>query len=538
MSQQVKDKRNQQSLKSSLDIESRNTLQKKIKKTSPPVESLSAETSSSQVGTNKFVLVYHRSPYAEILDDQGERQWVDHKSPNGIIPTLRNLFLEERSGTWISWRENLTGKPAEDERLTVPSPSPFTLRRLPLTKDQISSFYHVTSKESFWPILHSFPGLFSIDNSDWAIFEEVNRSFARAACEEAAPGAIIWIHDYNLWLTPGLIRERRPDVKIAFFHHTPFPSNDVFSILPWRDDILDSLLCCDLVGFHIPRYANNFARNALNLRGVEGGEAVPVADKFRRLGSALAEPTVVPWLEHNGRRVHIQASPVGTSPELIRELMDSVEVRQMASQIAQQHAGRKLILSASRVDYTKGNEEMLLAYERLLEQQPRWHGEVELFLACVAAASGMRIYEDIQRSVEEIVGRINGRFGRIDWTPVRLSTRRTPYDEMVAWFSQADVCWITPLRDGLNLVAKEYVAARGGKTGVLVLSEFTGTSVELEDALLTNPYSHRSMDQAISAALNMPEQEQRRRMNSMAQVVEEFTVQHWAAQQLGTLRSL
>ena len=271
---------------------------------------------------------------------------------------------------------------------------------------------------------------------------------------------------------------------------------------------------------------------------VEGGEAVPVADKFRRLGSALAEPTVVPWLEHNGRRVHIQASPVGTSPELIRKLMDSVEVRQMASQIAQQHAGRKLILSASRVDYTKGNEEMLLAYERLLEQQPRWHGEVELFLACVAAASGMRIYEDIQRSVEEIVGRINGRFGRIDWTPVRLSTRRTPYDEMVAWFSQADVCWITPLRDGLNLVAKEYVAARGGKTGVLVLSEFTGTSVELEDALLTNPYSHRSMDRAISTALNMPEQEQRRRMNSMAQVVEEFTVQHWAAQQLGTLRSL
>ncbi len=484
------------------------------------------------------MLVYHRSPYEETIDADGNRQWVDQKSPNGIIPTLRNLFLEERSGTWISWREDAEGSASGDERINLSSPSPFSLRRLPLTPKQIASFYHVTSKESFWPILHSFPGLFSVDNSDWKIFEEVNQSFARAACEEAATGATIWVHDYNLWLAPALIRASRPDVRIAFFHHTPFPSNDVFSILPWRDEILDSLLSCDLVGFHIPRYANNFARSAMNLRGVAGAEPVPVAAKFRRYGSALSEPTVVPWLQDGERRVHIQASPVGTSPEVIRQLSRSPDVQRMAAQIKEQHADCKLILSASRVDYTKGNEEMLLAYERLLEQKPQWHEKVELFLACVAAASGMRIYEDIQRSVEEIVGRINGRFGRLDWTPVRLSTRRTPYDELVAWFSQADICWITPLRDGLNLVAKEYVAARQGQGGVLVLSEFTGASVELEDAVLTNPYSLRSMDLAISKALEMPEEEQRQRMESMTQAVEEFTVRHWAEQQLGTLRAI
>nr|WP_221629690.1 MULTISPECIES: glucosylglycerol-phosphate synthase [unclassified Synechococcus] len=498
----------------------------------------SPDAAPFKIGESKFVLVYHRSPYEEKIDADGNRQWVDQKSPNGVIPTLRNLFQEERSGTWISWREDASAFHTPDERLSLTSPSPFTLRRLPLTPEQISSFYHVTSKESFWPILHSFPGLFSVDNSDWATFEEVNRSFARAACEEAAHGATIWIHDYNLWLTPALIRKHRKDVRIAFFHHTPFPSSDVFSILPWRDEILDSLLSCDLVGFHIPRYANNFARSAINLRGVKGGDPVPVAKKFRLHGSALSEPTEVPWLDHPDRRVHIQASPVGTSPELIRELVHTPAVQAMASQIAEQHEGRKLILSASRVDYTKGNEEMLLAYERLLEQQPRWQGGVELFLGCVAAASGMRIYEDIQRSVEEIVGRINGRFGRIDWTPVRLSTRRTSYEELMGWFSQADVCWITPLRDGLNLVAKEYVAARQGLGGVLVLSEFTGASVELEDAVLTNPYSHRSMDEAISAALDMPQEEQVRRMASMTLAVDEFTVQHWAEQQLGTLRAL
>jgi glucosylglycerol-phosphate synthase len=507
----------------------------------PPTSMLASQESvstTSGFGGSSFVLVYHRSPYDLKTAADGSVEFVDQKSPNGIIPTLRNLFQEERSGTWISWREDADAANAPDERLTVPSASPFTLRRLPLTKEQISSFYHVTSKESFWPILHSFPGLFSVDNSDWDTFVAVNHSFARAACEEAAQGATIWVHDYNLWLVPAQIRELRPDVRIAFFHHTPFPSNDVFSILPWRDEILDSLLCCDLVGFHIPRYADNFSRTAINLRGARCGDPVPVAEKFRHFGSALAQPTVMPWLEHNGRRVHIQASPVGTSPDVIREIVASEEVRTMAAQIAEQHAGRKLIISASRVDYTKGNEDMLLSYERVLENNPEWHGKVELFLACVAAASGMRIYEDIQRSVEEITGRINGRFGRIDWTPVRLSTRRTPYNELVAWFTQSDVCWITPLRDGLNLVAKEYVAARQGRDGVLVLSEFSGASVELEDAVITNPYSHRSMDNAILTALTMPKDEQVRRMASMSEAVEEFTVQHWAEQELGALRAI
>ncbi len=490
------------------------------------------------MGTSDFVLVYHRSPFEEQIDADGKRQWVDQKSPNGIIPTLRNLFRSQRAGTWIAWRRQDGEGPADDERLQMDSPHDFVLRRLPLTTAQISSFYHVTSKESFWPILHSFPSHFSVDNADWCTFEEVNASFARAACQEAALGATIWIHDYNLWLAPAYIRRERPDVRIAFFHHTPFPSTDLFSILPWRDEILDSLLCCDLVGFHIPRYANNFAHAAMSLRAVRSVDPVPVAEKFRRHGSALADPFVVPYLEQGGRRVRIVASPVGTSPEVIRMIGARPEVQAQAEQIRDQHSERTLILSASRVDYTKGNEEMLLAYERLLEEHKDWHGKVELFLACVAAASGMRIYEDIQRSVEEVVGRINGRFGRMDWTPVRLSTRRIPYEELVAWFGQADVCWITPLRDGLNLVAKEYVAARRGRDGVLVLSEFTGASVELQDALLTNPYSHRSMDAAISAALVMAKPEQRERMVAMNQAVEEFTVEHWAQQQLGELQAL
>ncbi len=491
---------------------------------------------------SSFVLVYHRSPFDEVIDAQGQRHWQDQKSPNGIIPTLRNLFRSQPSGTWIAWRENESAD-AEDETLTVDtgndsSSPPIRLRRIPLRKEQIGSFYHVTSKEAIWPVLHSFPSLFEVNNADWATFQEVNRRFAEAACNEAAPGASIWIHDYNLWLTPGYIRALRPDVKISLFHHTPFPSSDVFSILPWREEILESLLCCDAVGFHIPRYAENFARAASSLLAVEKGPKTSVAPHFLPCGSALAQPDATPWLGYRGRRVQLVSTPVGTSPEVILGLRNGDTVQQLISEIEDgTKRGRRLILSASRVDYTKGNQELLLAYERLLERRPDLHGEVVLVLACVAANTGMKVYEDTQRSIEEMVGRINGRFSRIDWVPIRLTTQRIPYEEMVAWFASADVCWITPLRDGLNLVAKEYAAARKGKGGSLVLSEFTGASVVMKGAVLTNPYSHRRMDEAIEAALAMPAEQQISRMESMVQAVERLSVDNWADEQLRAIQA-
>ena len=489
---------------------------------------------------SSFVLVYHRSPFDEVVDAEGKRQWRDQKSPNGIIPTLRNLFRSQPSGTWIAWREEESGE-ADDETLTVEagaaSASAIRLRRIPLRKEQIGSFYHVTSKESIWPILHSFPSFFEVNNADWATFQEVNRRFAEAACNEAAHGASIWIHDYNLWLTPGYIRAIRPDVKISLFHHTPFPSSDVFSILPWREEILESLLCCDAVGFHIPRYAENFARAATSLLAVEKAAKTPVAKHFMPCGSALAQPDATPWLEYRGRRIQLVSTPVGTSPDVILSLRNSDPVQALIQSIEEgTKRGRQLILSASRVDYTKGNLEMLLAYERLLECRSDLHAEVVLVLACVAANTGMKVYEDTQRGIEETVGRINGRFSRIDWVPIRLTTQRISYEEMVAWFASADICWITPLRDGLNLVAKEYAAARKGKGGTLVLSEFTGASVVMKGAVLTNPYSHRRMDEALEEALAMPADQQLTRMESMVNAVEHLNVDNWADEQLKAIQ--
>ncbi len=491
---------------------------------------------TSSKGSSKFIILYHRSPFEEGKDKNGKQIWLDQKSPNGIIPTLRNLFRNKDNGTWIAWRqvEKLTNE--DDEITLMKEPAPFNLRRIPLAEKEVSSFYHVTSKECFWPILHTFPTYFDVNNADWKIFEEVNRRFAIAACNEAAKEATVWIHDYNLWLSPSFIRAKRPDLKIAFFHHTPFPGNDVFAILPWRRQIIESLLCCDLVGFHIPRYTENFARAANCLVGAKRGPKVKVSSKFIAVGSALTEPTVTPWLTHAGRKIKLLSSPVGTSPDLIGELINSESVAKQSEEISLgTRKGRKLILSASRVDYTKGNEELLLAFERLLERRKDLHGKVVLMLACVAAAGGMRIYDETQRSIEEMAGRINGKFSLIDWVPIRFSTRRIPYEEMVAWFSQADICWITPLRDGLNLVAKEYAAARKNNGGVLVLSEFTGASVLLDGAILTNPYSHRRMDEAIEEAISMDLTEQNNRMASMTNAVESYTVKDWAEEQIDSL---
>ena len=486
-------------------------------------------------GDSKLVILYHRTPFDEKITD-GVREWVDQKSPNGIIPTLRNLFKNRPGGAWIAWREVNDIEKENDERIKMTNPTDFLLRRIPLTKEQVNSFYHVTSKESFWPILHTFPTHFDINNANWDVFKEVNKRFAEAACHESAIEATVWVHDYNLWLVPLYIRKKRPDLKIAFFHHTPFPGNDVFAILPWRNEIIESLLSCDLVGFHIPRYTENFARAANCLVGASKNPKRNVDSKFIEIGSALTEPKVTTSLFFNNRKIDLITSPVGTSPSLIQRMIETDTIKNHRENIRiGTKKDRKLILSASRVDYTKGNEELLLCFERLLERNNQIHGKIVLMLACVAAAPGMKIYDETQRSIEEMAGRINGKFSKIDWVPIRFSTKRIPYEEMLAWFAEADICWITPLRDGLNLVAKEYAAARKEKDGVLVLSEFTGASVILNGAVLTNPYSNKRMDEAIEEAINMSAKEQEERMRKMTAAVEAYTVDDWAKEQIESI---
>lgn len=478
---------------------------------------------------SSLVILYHREPYDEVAEN-GQVHYLPKKSPNGIVPTLKNFFASVNQGTWVAWKQvNAKQKTNFQERVVVEGDgASYNVRRIPLSADQVKHFYHITSKEAFWPILHSFPYHFTYETSDWENFHTINKLFAEAAVDEAADDALIWIHDYNLWLAPYYIRKKKPNARIAFFHHTPFPSVDIFNILPWREEIVDSLLCCDIVGFHIPRYSENFVNVARSLRNVEIVKKEKVPDHITPVGTALAEPEYTSQLRYKNQLVKVDPFPVGTNPQGILSVMHKPETKKRLAEVQEAMKGRKLIFAAGRVDYVKGTREMFEAYGRLLERRPDLRGKVNMMATSVAAATGMRVYKTAQHQIEQLAGKINGQYAQFDWIPIMLFTQPVPYEDLLCYFRTADVCWTTPLRDGLNLVAKEYIVAKEGQAGALVLSEFVGAAVELPEAILTNPYSVDRMDEAIDQALEMSESEKKERMAKMYQTVTKYDVDYWA----------
>jgi glucosylglycerol-phosphate synthase len=401
--------------------------------------------------------------------------------------------------------------------------------RVPLTKAEVDAFYKRFSKEAFWPMLHTFWERARFREEDWKVFLRVNRRFAEAAAAEAAPGATVWLHDYNLWMVPGRLRELRPDLKIAFFHHTHFPSADVFNVVPWRREILGSLLSCDYIGFHVPRQVENFVDVVRGAMPAEVLARESCAPRFLTYGCAVGMDTMATRIRVGDREVGLGAHPVGTDVARIRSLLATPGVRNGIEKLRREISPRKLVLSIERLDYTKGTLEKLGAFERLLEAQPQLQGKVTLVVVCVPAAKEMTVYQKLQTQIEQAVGRINGMYSRLDWTPVRFFARPLPFEEVVAHYAAADVMWITPLRDGLNLVAKEFVAAQGieGGRGVLVLSEFAGAAAELKGALLTNPHDPADLTAALAQALAMDQDEAEGRLRQLYGIVEEYDVERW-----------
>ncbi len=491
------------------------------------------------MGRAKLVIVYHRQPFDEVETAQGI-EYREHKSPNGIIPSLRGVCRSldnPDEAMWVAWSRCTPDSAGHlFEPIVVPTPEgPLNIQRVGLTPEQVTSFYYVTSKAALWPILHSFPERFDYDAAEWETFREVNRIFAEGVCACAAPGAVVWIHDYNLWLVPGFVRAQRPDLKIAFFLHTPFPGPDVFGILPWRVEILQSLLSCDRLGFHIPRYSQNFVTCARALCGAKASHRVSASDLLSQEGSVLHEPQFVTELELGGQKTHIDAIPLGINAPLIHQIRERVATRKRTAQIREELAVETVILSVGRVDYTKGVVELLQAFERLLARRAELSGRVKLVLTCVPPASGIEVYEDIQRDIEQRVGAINGRYSTLTWTPILLFTQPFRFDELVAWYGAADICWVTPLRDGLNLVAKEFVVAKGGKAGVLVLSDFAGSVIELDEAIHCNPYSSRNMDASLDKALSTPFEQAAHDSHLMFRRVCRNSIGHWTSEMMRRL---
>ncbi len=496
-----------------------------------PLGATAAPSAEPVFGEAELVMVYHRLPYDELVVD-GVTLQRRPKSPNGIMPTLLNFFAGGRKGSWVAWSQQESRTPEGFDTHVAVDPQRYPqlkAARIALTGEDIELFYKKFSKEAFWPIIFSFPDKAEFHQAHWERFLEVNRLFAEQTAREAAHGATAWIHDYNLWMVPAFLRPLRPDLTIAFFHHTAFPSSDVFNILPWRRDIIGSLLQCDYVGFHIPRYVENFVDAVRSFAPVEVAGSVPCAPRFLTYGCALGVDRMMTAIEVGGRRVALGAHPVGTDVKLIRRLVDSSEVQRQLAELDGLLEGRTGIVSIERLDYVKGSLEKLQAFERMLERHPELLGKVTLLNIVTPAAGGMEIYDSLREELDRTVGRINGRFSTLDWVPVRYFYRSLPFEDVVAHYASCGIAWITPLRDGLNLVAKEYVATRHavGRPGVLILSEFAGAAVELHGALLVNPYDANAMSETLYQALSMGADEVAYRAARLAMIVEEHDVTRW-----------
>ncbi|QFT23247.1 Glucosylglycerol-phosphate synthase [Pseudomonas sp. THAF187a] len=486
---------------------------------------------AAQPGKSELVMVYHRLPYEEYRNAAGKLQRRRPTSPNGIIPTLLSFFGDGRPGSWVAWAVHEDDDEPFDSHTTVDAERypKLTAARVKLSKEEVDIFYKRFSKEAFWPTLHTFWERATFNEDDWQIFLKVNRAFAERTALEAAEGAIVWLHDYNLWMVPAYLRELRPDLRIAFFHHTYFPSADVFNVLPWRRQIVGSLLQCDYIGFHIPRQVENFvdvARGVFPLKTLERQNCAP---RFITYGCAVGLERMTTALDTGTRQVKLGAHPVGLDIDRVRSALEAPKIKELMGQLREEMKGVKLILSVERLDYTKGILEKLNAYERLLADNPELIGKVTLVTVCVPAAKEMTIYDELQTQIEQAVGRINGRFARIGWTPLQFFFRSLPFEEVSAWYAMADVMWITPLRDGLNLVAKEFVAAQGllDGRGVLVLSEFAGAAAELKGALLTNPHDPADLAQTCYLALNLPKSEAQARLRELFDIVCYNDIRRW-----------
>lgn len=482
-------------------------------------------------GKAELVMVYHRLPYEEGLE-HGRLVRRSPSSPNGIIPTLLSFFAQGRRGSWVAWS---THEPRLGQAFEVHTPVDtsryphLVAARVALTKQDVDVFYKRFSKEAFWPTLHTFWERAQFCEDDWQVFLKVNRLFAERTAAEAAEGATVWLHDYNLWMVPAFLRPLRPDLTIAFFHHTYFPSADVFNVLPWRREIIGSLLQCDYIGFHIPRQAENFVDVARGVAPVEVLTSLDCAPRFLTFGCAVGLDRMTTTISVHGRRIGLGAHPVGLDLTRVAALVESPDCQALMQTLRQQLRGVRVVLSVERLDYTKGTLEKLLAFEALLEAHPELVGKVSLLTVCVPAAREMTIYDELLTQIERAVGRINGRFSRVGWAPVQFFYRAFPFDELVAYYLMADVMWITPLRDGLNLVAKEYIATQGlcQGQGVLVLSEFAGAAAELHGALRTNPHDPNDLRDTLYVALALGQAERRARLRELYACVCHNDIQRW-----------
>ena len=464
----------------------------------------SSDPSKPMSGPYEFVVVANRLPVDEQNHD-GHRTWTI--SAGGLVTALHPV-VAKAGGAWLGSADS----PGEDLE-------PFTfdgmhLHPLTMSAAELDEYYEGESNATIWPLFHDAVEQPVYRQQWWRAYQAVNERFAEAAAQLAAPDATVWVHDYQLMLVPALLRARRPDLRIGFFLHIPFPPVELFMQLPGRDRIISGLLGADLVGFQRPLAAQNFLHLTARLCGLE-----PTEDQ----------------VVYQDRAVAAKAFPISIDVGAIEQRASDDAVRARAVQIKEELGSRRLLLGVDRLDYTKGIEQRLGAYHELLHDGAISNDDVVLVQVAIPTRQRVVQYQQLRERVEAEVGRISGEFGDVGRAPVHYLRQSVDRDELVALYLAADVMVVTPLRDGMNLVAKEFVCARVDDAGALVLSEFTGAAAELGDAFLVNPHDSEDLKQKILDALNADPAELSVRMRRMRRHVLTHDVDRWAGDFLDAL---
>ncbi|GAB3269523.1 trehalose-6-phosphate synthase [Sinomonas notoginsengisoli] len=466
-----------------------------------------------------FLVVSNRLPVDRV--GEGENSgW--RRSPGGLVTALAPV-MENSDGAWVGWHG------APDEEVSPFEDEGIQILPVPLSTDEVENYYEGFSNATLWPLYHDVIAPPEFHRAWWDSYERVNQRFANAAASHAAEEATVWVQDYQLQLVPAMLRTLRPDLKIGFFNHIPFPPQEIFAQLPWRRQVLEGLLGADLLGFQRPNDAANFSRAARRYTRATGkGTHLSVRDMTHD-GAGL--PRV--------REVRAEAFPISIDTARISELAQRPDIIEQARQIRRDLGDpTTIMLGVDRLDYTKGIRHRLKAYEELLTDGRVKVGDVTLIQVASPSRERVEQYRILREEIEGTVGRINGTFDTMQHTAVRYLHHSYPAEEMVALYLAADVMLVTALRDGMNLVAKEYVAARSEGTGALVLSEFTGAADQLRQALLVNPHDISGLKDAITTAITLPRGVATRRMKAMRRQIVVHNVEEWSSSFLARLKEV
>jgi len=451
----------------------------------------------------KIILVSNRLPISVQVDEAG--QFSYQPSAGGLATGLKSLH-EGGEVTWIGWPGHTFDAEADTTEVTHRLRSDHMVP-VYISAEDYEDFYEGFSNKTIWPLFHYFQQYTSYNPRYWEVYQKVNRQFCEEVLKVAQPGDRIWVQDYQLMLLPGLIREQMPDAIIGFFLHIPYPSYEIFRTLPWRKEILEGIMGSDFIGFHIYDYVRHF---------------LSALSRILKLEHSLGR------VQLDQRIVDVDALPMGIDFEKFVTAATEPDTISEVVRFRQQFGNLKVILSVDRLDYSKGILQRMEAFELFLKKNPDWHGKVSLIVVLVPSRATVDQYQSLKVNIDELVGRINGMYSTINWRPIHYFYRSLDFHTLAALYYLSEIALVTPYRDGMNLVAKEFLASKVDNKGVLILSEMAGAAKELDGAILVNPNDLDNIADAIYTALNMPVEEQKERNQGMRLCIEKYHVNRWA----------